>query len=72
MRELERTNLSVVRERVVLVEVTLGDGKSDDGPLKELARLADTAGAEVVDTVVQKGRGIHPGLYVGSGKAEEI
>ncbi|MDK1032192.1 MAG: GTPase HflX, partial [Planctomycetia bacterium] len=63
---------SVVRERVVLVEVTLSDGKSDDGPLKELARLADTAGAEVVDTVVQKRRGIHPGLYVGSGKAEEI
>ena len=40
--------------------------------LEELARLADTAGAEVVATLIQRLDSPHPKLYVGEGKAEEI
>ncbi|MDP6381115.1 MAG: GTPase HflX, partial [Phycisphaerae bacterium] len=75
MKEPERTKLSVVRERVVLVAVLLDSRKArraNGESLDELARLADTAGAEVVDTIIQRRQRIHPGLYVGTGKAEEI
>ncbi|MBW7997299.1 MAG: GTPase HflX [Candidatus Glassbacteria bacterium] len=41
-------------------------------PLEELGRLAETAGAVVVDRVVQRGRKIDPVTYIGKGKAEEI
>lgn len=41
-------------------------------PLEELGRLAETAGAEVAERVVQRGRKIDPVTYIGKGKAEEI
>jgi GTPase len=41
-------------------------------PLEELGRLAETAGAEVVDRIVQRGRKVDPVTYIGKGKAEEI
>jgi GTPase len=37
-----------------------------------LARLADTAGAEVVGTLTQQLDRPHPGTYLGSGKVEEL
>ena len=40
--------------------------------LEELARLADTAGATVVDTVIQNKDTINPALFIGKGKAEEL
>lgn len=40
--------------------------------LEELARLADTAGAEVVGTLTQQLDRPHPGTYLGSGKVEEL
>ncbi len=40
--------------------------------LEELALLADSAGAEVVDTVVQERHTIDPASFIGSGKAQEI
>ncbi len=41
-------------------------------PLGELRSLAKTAGAAVVDEMVAKREKVHPGLYVGTGKAEQI
>ena len=41
-------------------------------PLGELRSLAKTAGATVVDQIVQRRDRIDPAFYVGSGKAEEI
>ncbi len=43
-----------------------------DEHLRELGRLADTAGAEVVGTVVQRLDAPHPRFYVGSGKVDRI
>jgi GTP-binding protein HflX len=43
-----------------------------DEHLEELARLADTAGAEVAGTLVQRLDAPHPALYIGRGKAEEL
>ena len=43
-----------------------------DAPLEELSRLADTAGALVVDSIIQPPRQIDPKYFIGRGKAEEI
>ena len=60
------------RERVILVAVCEGSEAETAVSLRELADLAATAGAEVVETVVQNRENIHPSTYVGSGKLEEI
>ncbi len=43
-----------------------------DEHLEELARLVDTAGAEVVGTLTQLVDRPHPGTYLGSGKLDEL
>jgi GTP-binding protein HflX len=48
------------------------DARDVEEHLDELARLADTAGAQVVGRVVQFITAPTPDLYVGAGKAEEI
>ena len=59
-------------ERVILVAVQLPD-RPDAGPLlRELGELAETAGGEVVGTLVQPKDRIDPGTYLGSGKIEEL
>ena len=70
---MERTELSVRRERAVLVGVLL-PGVSGDlrDPLAELRSLARTAGARVVDHILQRRSRIDPALFVGRGKVEEI
>ncbi|MDT0382273.1 GTPase HflX [Streptomyces sp. DSM 42041] len=60
-------------ERVVLVGVwTSGTAQDADNSLAELAALAETAGAEVLDGVVQRRDKPDPATYIGSGKAEEL
>ena len=60
-------------ERVVLVSVwTSGTAEDADAAMAELAALADTAGAEVVDTAIQRRDQPDPATYVGSGKVAEI
>jgi GTP-binding protein HflX len=73
MAEPHRNELKVETERAVLVGVILPDSTADPrNPLGELASLADTAGAQVVGEITQKREQVHPGLYVGTGKAKEI
>src|SRR5262245_33430674 len=43
-----------------------------DEHLSELGRLADTAGAEVAGTLVQRIDAPTPNLYLGQGKVEEL
>jgi len=43
-----------------------------DDSIRELALLADTAGARVVDTIVPQVQKINGATYVGSGKVEEL
>ena len=40
--------------------------------LEELARLTDTAGARVLDTITQRRGTIHPATFIGKGKLEEL
>lgn len=62
-----------ITERVVLIAAELNDNNSVfDESLEELALLADTAGAEVVGTLVQMRDSIHPATYIGKGKIEEL
>jgi GTP-binding protein HflX len=61
------------RERAVLLGLRRpSDPESYDEPLEELARLADTAGVDPVDRVVQRRARIDAATYFGSGKAEEV
>ena len=62
------------QERAILVGMALsGDASWDaDDTLNELALLADTAGAKVVDRMVQERESIDPAFFIGRGKAEEL
>ena len=71
--ELHRDQLSVKQEKAVLVSVALPSRPwITTDPFEELAGLAETAGAQIVGTLMQKRQGIHPGTYIGSGKIEEL
>jgi GTPase len=60
-------------ERVVLVGVwTDGTAQEADSSLAELAALAETAGALVLDGLVQRRDKPDPATYIGSGKAQEL
>ena len=59
--------LDEIQERVVLVGVSQQEGDDAKDSLDELAELAQTAGAQVVGTVLQSRESIHQGTYVGSG-----
>ena len=61
-----------IRERVILVGVQQMAGDDTEESVQELGELADTAGAEVAGTVIQRRENIHPGTYIGKGKIEEV
>ena len=61
------------RERAILVGIDRPNlAWPVEESLAELARLADTDGADVVDTFVQRMAKPVPKTYIGSGKAQEI
>lgn len=64
--------ISDIRERVILVGVSLSDGDDTEESLEELEELAKTAGAVTVGKVIQNREGYHPGTYIGKGKIEEV
>jgi GTPase len=60
-------------ERVVLVGVwTDGSAADADASMAELAALAETAGSEVLEGLVQRRDKPDPSTYIGSGKAAEL
>jgi GTP-binding protein HflX len=60
-------------ERVVLVGVwTSGTAEEADNSLAELAALAETAGSEVLEGLMQRRDRPDPATYLGSGKAKEL
>ncbi len=79
MRHIEETDRRIqaaapppvrrAKERAVVAG--LADGP-DDPSLRELCRLAETAGAEVVGVSYQNRARRDPATYLGSGKAEEL
>lgn len=73
-REYVARQVSEDRDRVVIVGLQTGD--LDDSAfgarIEEVARLVDTAGGEVLETLSQKRSSLHPQTVIGSGKIEEI
>ena len=61
------------RERAVLVGALVGnqDAEEAEWSLDELEALADTAGADSVDRVLQRRDAPDPATYLGKGKAQE-
>ncbi|WP_040284512.1 GTPase HflX [Tessaracoccus massiliensis] len=60
-------------EKVVLVSVwTTGTQQDADNAMAELKLLAETAGSEVLDALVQRRSHPDPATYIGRGKVEEV
>ncbi len=72
MVELKRTDLSVRAERAILLHTVLHKDKNSVDSLAELMSLAKTAGAKVLDSVVQRRKKIDPSLYLGKGKVSQL
>ncbi|MEV3993773.1 GTPase HflX [Streptomyces sp. NPDC049837] len=71
VREVEQRQVRL--ERVVLAGVwTSGTLAEAESSLAELAALAETAGALVLDGVIQRRDKPDPATYIGSGKAEQL
>ncbi len=65
-----------VKERAVLIGVHTGNRSlledTTEESMIELAQLADTAGAEVLQTMIQNRPSVEASTYVGQGKLEEV
>jgi len=59
-------------ERALLVGHRKTDGDGIARSLEELALLADTAGAQVMGSLVQRSGTIHPATFIGKGKLDEL
>jgi len=60
-------------ERAILCAISLpGKTEHTEYSVEELARLAETAGAEVVDRLIQSRETIHPQHYLGTGKLSTL
>ncbi len=60
-------------EKVVLVGVwTEGTAQDAENSLKELAALAETAGSQVMDALIQRRDRADPSTFIGSGKVLEL
>jgi GTP-binding protein HflX len=60
-------------ERVVLVGVwNSGTAADAEASLRELAALAETAGSQVLEGVIQRRERPDPATYIGSGKAKQL
>ncbi|MBF2017133.1 MAG: GTPase HflX [Rivularia sp. T60_A2020_040] len=74
-REFVAKEVDSDRDRVVIVGVLTQDKTSHQqfhDTLREISRLVDTAGGQVLLTMQQKRSRIHPQTVVGEGKVQEI
>ncbi|MGO1885410.1 MAG: GTPase HflX, partial [Citricoccus sp.] len=71
MSEVEYRQLRL--ERVVLAGLwSEGTAQDAENSLRELAALAETAGSEVLDGIIQRRHLPDPATFLGKGKAEEL
>lgn len=59
-------------DKTLLVHLDLGEEDHLAEVVEEFELLADSAGAEIVDTLIVRRHSIEPKYFIGSGKAEEI
>ncbi len=59
-------------ERTLLVSVTTAPRRRARASLTELAQLAESAGLEVVDTILQQRERVDPRLVLGAGKIKDM
>jgi GTPase len=73
-REYVAQDVDSDHERVIIVGVMSDNAaqKQFKDTLEELARLVDTAGGDVLQTLWQKRSRVHPQTVVGEGKVQEI
>ncbi|WP_445638553.1 GTPase HflX [Nostoc sp. DSM 114161] len=73
-REFIAQEVDADRDRVLIVGLMTDEmtPQQFQDTLAELARLVDTAGGEVLQTIQQKRSRIHPQTVVGEGKVQEI
>lgn len=71
MRDTTRVE-TVATEAAVLVGVLLADRNPSESPLKELAGLAEAAGARVVGQLTQRRLTPDAATYLGKGKVDEL
>lgn len=64
-----KTGGNMDKERCLLVAVSIDQ---DDNDMEELSQLVESAGGEVVSSIVQNRQSIDNRFYVGQGKVEEI
>ena len=72
MSKTVREDLSVRAERAILVALHLPEKLKPFDDLAELEALAETAGAQVVDRLIQKKNEINPAFYLGRGKISQL
>ena len=73
MTQVQRETLRVRKERAILVACLLPGHQNDPhNPLGELRALADTAGAIVVDELMQNRQKPDAAAFIGSGKLREL
>lgn len=75
MVDLERKDDLLLRpEKAILVGLEVAKERTGvfAASLEELALLAETAGAEVLETIVQRREAPDPACYIGKGKAHEL
>ncbi len=72
MVEEKRKEFTGRAERAILLGMLPLRGSFNGASLEELSRLVETAGAKIVDSVLQKRDRIDPTYYIGKGKAEEM
>ena len=60
------------RDRAILVGLTEGNPAGAERSMGELRRLADTAGLNVIDTVLQRRRRGDPRTLIGRGKLDDV
>lgn len=76
MTKIQREQLKVIAERAVLVCAQLPTDResrtTQRDPFRELKALAETAGAQVVATLIQKLTRPRAATYLGKGKVEEL
>jgi GTP-binding protein HflX len=70
MQELQDT--AIPKAIAVGVSTPKSSKREVEEHLSELAQLADTAGIQVIQTVIQDRRHPDPATYIGSGKVEEV